>query len=147
MTSLPDRHLRRSPEQVLGAVREAAELWGGHWQRQGRGGRLALPVVRGLRRGVVEGRLTAEPSGDGTTLRLEIVSRHYRLNRAAVTILILGGLGGLTTVLWPFFPGLLRFAPAGAVLAVAAWLLVSSRLRTGDEADFLALVAELAESS
>ena len=48
-------------------------------------------------------------------------------------------------MLWPLHPAILRLAPAGIVLAIAAWLLVSSRLRNSEVKDFLHLVADLAE--
>ena len=54
---------------------------------------------------------------------------------------------GVIAMLWPFFPRLLRLAPAGIVLAIAAWLLVASKLRNADADEFFDLVlAEVPEN-
>lgn len=122
-------------------------MWGAIWQSRSGGGQLGLPVVQGLRRGVLTGDLQIEPSDSGSLLRLEVESAHTGINWAATAILLLGGLGGLTLVLWPLSPKILQLAPIGAVLAIVAWLLVVSRLRYSDAGDFLDLVAEIAEHS
>ncbi len=132
---------------MLGAIEEAAELWGALWRSEGEGGHLALPVVEGLRHGLVRGHLAISASTDGTSLSLEIVDRELRLNRSAVFILVLGALGGLTVVLWPLSPRILQLAPLGVVLAIAAWLMVVSRLRSSGVDQFLDLVSELAEGA
>lgn len=147
MEATLDRQLSESPESVLRVVDEAAEIWGALWQQEAQGGQLALPVVQGLRQGVLTGRLDMLPSNGGTLVRLEIEESHLAINWSAAGILLLGGLGGLTLVLWPLSPKILQLAPIGAVLAVVAWLLVVSRMRYSDAADFLDLVAELMERS
>lgn len=144
--SIHQRHLRAPAATALAAVSEAAEMWGADWQPTDRGGRLRLPVVQGLRRGIVEGTLRAEPAEDGTSLDLDIEDSFYSLNRSAVVILLLGGLGGLCVVFWPLSPWILGLAPIGAVLALVAWLMVVSRLRNSDVEDFFDLVAKIAES-
>ena len=56
------------------------------------------------------------------------------------------GFGGISAVLWPLFPErLLPFVPLGLVMAIGAWLLIVSRLRSAGPQDFLDTVAELAE--
>ncbi len=141
--------LQVEPAGALAAVKEAAELWGAGWEPGVAGGRLALPVVRGVRRGVLRGRLSVRGEGrrgetGRTTLAFEIEEEHQRVNRPAVVVLALGGIGGLLVTLWPFHPPLLAFAPVAVVFAFAAWLLVASRLRTSGPDDFLRLVGELA---
>lgn len=140
-----ERQFSQSPESVLRAVEKAAEIWGAAWQSRGQGGLFSLPAVQGLRQGMLKGRLRTVPSDDGTLVRLEIEESHFTINWSAAGILLLGGLGGLTLVLWPLSPKILQLAPVGAVLAVVAWLLVVSRLRYSDAGDFLDLVAELVE--
>lgn len=140
-----DRQLSQSTTSVLQAVEEAADIWGAVWQPGSLGGQLAFSTVQGLRQGVLSGKLTVEPSDGGTLLRLEIEEARFSINWSATAVLLLGGLGGLTLVLWPLSPRILQLAPIGAVLAVVAWLLVVSRLRYSDATDFLDLVAELAE--
>ncbi len=125
---------------ALEALTEAAEIWGAEWQPEATGGRLLLPVVHGLRRGVVDAIVTLTPEGDTTTLDLAIEGTHLSLNRSALAILVLGGLGGLAVVLWPLSPAILQLAPIGAVLALLAWLMVVSRLRNSSPEDFLDLV-------
>ncbi len=106
-----------------------------------------MPTVQGLRRGVLTGNLQIEPADGGSLLHLEITSTHMAINWSATAVLILGGLGGLTLILWPLSPKILQLAPIGAVLAIVAWLLVVSRLRYSDAGDFLDLVVEIAEHS
>lgn len=126
---------------ALGAVAKAAEDWGAGWQPEGSGGRLTLPVSAGVRRGVLSGRLRIEPDAPGSLAVLEIDDAHYRVNWPAVVVLGLGALGGLLATLWPFFPSLIGWLPLAAVLALVAWLLVASRLRSAGPEDFLDLVA------
>lgn len=142
-----ERQFSQSPTKVLQTVDEAAEVWGAAWQPDGNGGRLDLPVVQGLRQGVLTGRLRAEPVDEGSLVRLEVDESHLRINWSATAVLLMGALGGLSLVLWPLSPTILQLAPIGAVLAVVAWLLVVSRLRYSGPGDFLDLVAELADPS
>ena len=137
--------LPAAPDRVLAAVAEAAELWNGAWERDGSGGRLLLPVTAGVRRGVLVGDVEVRPAGPGSALTLRVEEIHYRINASAVGILLLGAGGGLLMILWPLFPTLLRLAPVGLVMAIAASLLVAARLRITDPADFLKLVVDLAD--
>ena len=50
-----------TPERALAAVAAVAEDWGAEWAPEPGGGQLYLPVVAGLRRGLLSGRLTAGP--------------------------------------------------------------------------------------
>lgn len=120
-------------------------MWGAGWQPLDQGGQLRLPVVQGLRHGIVQGTLRVEPDGAGTELRFDIEDASFRTNMSALAILILGGMGGLTVVFWPLSPTILRLAPIGAVLALVAWLMVVSKLRNSDPKDFFDLVADLSE--
>jgi hypothetical protein len=132
-----DRH------EALERVAEAAEIWGAHWRQEGTGGRLELPVTAGVRRGVLGGRLWFESASSGTRAVLRIEESRYSLNLSAIGVLLLGAVGGFVIMLWPFFPQLLALAPLAGVLALVAWLLVASRLRTTGAEEFLELVAEL----
>lgn len=137
------------------AVRRAAEAWGAEWDPEGAAGlagHLRLPVTAGLRHGLVEGRLRVEPleAGDVTStppgpasrVLFEAERSFYYLNTTAVVLLGIAGLGGLLTLIWPFFPNpeIARIAPLGAVLALAGWFLVVSRLETRGPEEFLTLV-------
>ena len=139
------RQLSQPPATVLEAVDEAAQMWGAGWQPTDQGGQLRLPVVQGLRRGIVQGTLSAASEDTGTSLRFDVEETSYTINRSAIAILLLGGIGGLTIVFWPLSPMVLQFAPIGAVLALVAWLMVVSRLRNSDAEDFFDLVADLSE--
>jgi hypothetical protein len=136
--------LPHPPEEALAAVGQAAEEWGAEFERQGRGGRLRLPVVAGLRRGLLVGPLTVEAAGAGSRLVFRPERPSYSLQLSAVGILLLAAAGALATVLWPFYPALVAVAPFGAVLALGGWFLVVSRLRTSGPAEFLELVAAVA---
>jgi hypothetical protein len=133
--------LGEPPDLVMAAVARAADAWGAELERQERGGLLHLPVVAGLRRGLVSGPLSVEaiPAGSRLVFRAE-ESRHY-VHTSSVAVLLLAGVGGLLTVLWPFYPALLPVAPFGAIFALGGWFLVVSRLRTSGPDEFLAAVA------
>ena len=143
--STPTLELSQSREKVLQAVDEAAEMWGAEWQPTAAGGTLRLPVVQGIRHGVVQATLRIESVGSKTSLHCDIEETFLTLNKSALAILLLGGLGGITVILWPLSPKILQLAPIGAVLALVAWLLVVSRLRNSDLNSFLEVVADLAE--
>lgn len=126
---------------TLAAVEHAAELWGASWQRHGTGGRIELPVHAGVRRGVVFGRIWTEPERGGTALVFRVESSDYQLKHGAVPILAVGGLGALALTLWPLYPPLLAVAPLALVFAIAAWLVIASRLQSAGVEDFLNLIA------
>ena len=138
-----EEELEAPEDQVAAAVGELAELWQGEWAPAPGGGRLALPVSAGLRRGVALIEVRLEPvEGDKSRIRLEIVEELLSLNRGAVAVLALGALGGLLTIVWPLHPDLLRLAPIGALLAVLAWLMVASRFRSEGPREFLESVVD-----
>jgi hypothetical protein len=129
-------------EKALAALAEVSNVWGATWERRGDSGRLELPVLAGLRHGVLAGTVHVEPSAGGSRIVFEIESSRYRLQWSAVAILVLGAAGGIATTLWPYFPPLLGIAPLAVVVAIGAWILVASRLRTSTVEEFLELVAE-----
>ena len=136
------------PDQALVAVAAAAAAWGAEWQPRIDGGHLALPVLAGIRHGLVRGWVRAEGRpGGGSRVTFVPEESHYGLNASAVAILVLASLGGLLTVLWPFYPRLLAAAPLGAVIALSGWFLVVSRLRTSGPDDFLAQVVAEADGA
>jgi hypothetical protein len=139
--------LAREPREALSAAKRAASEWGAELAPGEGGGRLRLPVIAGLRRGWMEGELAADPrsGGDGgTRLSFRVERQEHHLQLPAVAFLVLGAAGGILLLLWPFFPRLLRLAPLGAVLALAAWFLVLSRLQTSGPQEFLEMVAVVA---
>jgi hypothetical protein len=127
-------------EVLAQAAREAAE-WGGELEIAGDGGRLRLPVLAGLRRGVISGQLSVRPAEEGSRLLFVLEQSEYTVHSPSVGILALAALGAVPAVLWPLVPGLLSVAPFGAVLAISGWLLVVARLRTSGPEDFLNRVA------
>src|SRR6266545_4836255 len=133
--------LGEPPDLVLAAVARAVEAWGAELDRQGMGGRLHLPFVSGLRRGLVSGPLSVEaiPDGSRVVFRAE-ESAHY-VQTSSVAFLLIAAAGGVFSVIWPFFPKLLPIAPFGAILALGGWFLVVSRLRASGPDEFLAAVA------
>jgi hypothetical protein len=131
--------LEASPEEALAAVRKAAEDWGADLQEEGR--QLRLPVVAGIRRGLVTGKVEIQPTASGSTVVFRPETSLYYVQISAVVILLLAATGGVLTFLWPFFPQLMPVAPFGALLALGGWFLVVSRLRTSGPDEFLAVVA------
>lgn len=133
--------LEASPEKALAAVGRAAEDWGAELQD----GRLHLPVVAGIRRGLITGTVEVGPAKGGSRVVFRPETSSYYVQTQAVMILLLAVAGGLLTLVWPFFPKLIAVAPFGAVLALGGWFLVVSRLRTSGPDEFLDAVAVNAE--
>jgi hypothetical protein len=133
------------PEKALAALQRAAADWGAEFQPSGSGGTLRLPVVAGIRRGLVTGAVEIQPAAEGSRVTFLPETSIYYVQTAAVMVLLLAAAGGVLTVLWPFYPELLSVAPFGAILALGGWFLVVSRLRTSGPDEFLAAVAVAAE--
>jgi hypothetical protein len=129
------------PERALAVLERTAEAWGAEFEREGEGGALLLPVVAGLRRGFLRGRVSVTRAPGGARLVFAVGESAYRLHRTAVVILVLALTGAVATVLWPFFPRLLVLAPVGLALGLGAWLLVVSKLTNSGAEEFLAEVA------
>ncbi len=145
-----DQHeidLARSPEAALAAVGRAAEAWGAEVEQQGRGGRLRLPVVAGLRRGLLAGPFSVEETPGGSRVVFRPEESAQAVQVAPLLLLLLAGAGGILTILWPFYPKLLPLSSFGAVVALGGWFLVISRLRTSGPQEFLAMVAAQAEGA
>ena len=129
------------PAEALAALRQTAEDLGAEFEADGMGGKLHLPVLAGLRRGLVSGDVEILPAPGGSRLVFRPETAVYHVQTQAVMILLFATAGGLLTVLWPFFPGLLQVAPFGALIALGGWFLVISRLRTSGPDEFLEAVA------
>ena len=146
---MPDHtiDLDMPPEQALSALRQTAEDWGAHLQPgedgsiEMAGSRLHLPVVAGIRRGLVSGPVEVQPAEGGSRVIFRPEESVYYVQTAAVMILILSVAGAALTVLWPFYPQLMTVAPFGAIIALGGWFLVVSRLRTSGPDEFLTAVA------
>lgn len=124
------------PDAARAALRRAAEDWGAELD----GDRLHLPVVQGLKRGVVSGPLRIDATDEGARIAFRPEESHLYVQMASVFILLIAIVGALATILWPFFPRLLPVAPFGALLALGGWFLVLSRLRTSGPDEFLVMV-------
>jgi hypothetical protein len=138
--------LQLPPEEALSALRRTAEDWGAQFEPEGTGGQLHLPVLAGMRRGLVSGPVEIQPAGGGSRLVFRPESSVYYLQTAAVAILLVAIAGAGLVLVWPFFPGLIAVAPFGAILALGGWFLVVSRLRTSGPDDFLAAVEAQGEA-
>jgi hypothetical protein len=128
------------PAAALAALRRTAEDLGAELQTEGASTKLHLPVLAGLRRGLVSGEVEILPTQGGSRLVFRPESAVYHVQTQAVMILLLATVGGLLTLVWPFVPGLLQVAPFGALVALGGWFLVVSRLRTSGPDEFLAAV-------
>jgi hypothetical protein len=133
------------PEAALAAAGRAAEAWGAEFEAAGRGGRLRLPVVSGLRRGLLTGPLTVEETPEGSRVVFQPEESIQTLQAGSVMLLLFAAAGAVLTILWPFYPALLPLSSFGAILALGGWFLVISRLRTSGPQEFLAMVAAEAE--
>jgi hypothetical protein len=140
-----ERHaveLEAPPADSLAALAQAAEEWGARWEPAQGGGRLTLPVVFGLRRGVAIGRVEAVRLGDARArLTWSLEESHLEVHRGAVAVLALAVGPALAALAWPFWPPLLGLAPLAAVMGFAAWWLVVARLRSSGPVVFVACLA------
>ena len=135
--------LARPAAEVAAAVAETAAAWDAAWSPGGDGGRLELPVVFGLRRGVVSGAVELGRLGEART-RVVFTPESSRLvvERASVAVLSFAAIPLVVTVAWPFWPALFPLVPFAAVTGLVAWWLVVSRLRSRGPEEFLAALAE-----
>ena len=136
--------LPHAPAEALRALGAAAEEWGADFAPAaagGPGGELRLPVVAGLRRGLLSGPVAVAAAGRGSRVVFRPLAQDYYLETSAVAALSMAAAGALLSVAWPLFPQLLPVAPLGVVLAVGGWFLVLSRLRGQGPEEFLASVA------
>lgn len=133
------------PEVVLGHLEQVAEAWGAQLEPQSWGGKLVLPMVSGLRRGVVAGVVRITAAGEGSRAVFRPEEQHLEVNRPAVGFLLLALAGALMTVIWPLYPRLLPAAPLGALFALGGWFLVISRLRNSGPQEFLETLAVVGE--
>lgn len=134
------------PDAALSALRRAADDWGAELRKEDGGSRLYLPVVHGLKRGLVSGPVRIAATAEGTRVAFQPEESRLYVQSASVFILAAAILGALPTILWPFFPELLPLAPFGAILALGGWFLVLSRLRNSGPDEFLAVVEAQAEA-
>jgi hypothetical protein len=145
MTATPAEHaidLDLPPAAALAALRRTAEDLGAELQTEGASTKLHLPVLAGLRRGLVSGEVEILPTPAGSRLVFRPETAVYHVQTQAVMVLLLATAGGLLTLIWPFVPKLLSVAPFGALIALGGWFLVISRLRTSGPDEFLAAVGE-----
>jgi len=149
MTAAEHRvELAADPDRGLELLAREAASWGATWQRGGQqDGRLALPVLAGLRRGWVEGEVTVEPAGAGSRLTFRIDKNDYRLQAMSVAVLLVAALGALVVLVGPFVAALRPAVPAGILLAVGAWLFIVAGLRNSGPEEFLEGVAAAAAAT
>jgi hypothetical protein len=134
------------PDAAFSALRRAAEDWGAELSREDGGSRLHLPVVHGLKRGLVSGPVRIEATAEGSRLSFQPAESLLHVPAAPVFILVMAIVGAVLTMLWPFFPSLLPISPFGAILALGGWFLVLSKLRTSGPDEFLVMVEAQAEA-
>lgn len=141
--------LPTDPRETLRHLAKTAELWGAQWEPDGgSGGHLEIPVMAGLRRGWVLGQVEVTERAGGSKLSFVEEDSVYRVQMAAVFILILAACGALTTLVAPLFPRLLGLVPMGMMLCVGAWFFVVAQLRnSGPEEFFEELAGEEPESA
>ena len=127
------------------AIGAAAESWGAEWQGDPAdrcAGRLELPVVFGLRQGVLIGRVAIEPAGSGARLTWELEESRLTLRRLEVALLAVTLCLLLPALAWPFVPRLLALLPVAAVTGLLTWWLVLSRLRNSGPEEFFSTLAD-----
>lgn len=138
--------LDRPLAEVRAALAETAEAWDAAWTPGIDGGRIELPVVFGLRRGVIEGALELTRLGaERTRVTFTPEASRLTVERAAVAVLSFAAVPLVITIAWPFWPALFPLVPFAAVTGLIAWWLVVSRLRSRGPEEFLAALAKRLE--
>lgn len=135
--------LELPPDRASAALGEAVGEWEGDWTPEGSGGgRLALPVLFGLRRGVAVGRVEIVRLGDERSrLVWTLEESHLEIQRSAVVVLLVAAVPLAITAAWPFHPPLMTLLPFAAVAGLCAWWLVVSRLRSRGPHEFFEALA------
>lgn len=137
------RHFAASPPAACRALARAAETWGAHFEPRGaEAGWLELPVNAGLRQGRLVGAVRADGAGEGTELSFAVEREEFQLPPTLVGLLLCGAVGAVSALFWPFFPGLGKVAPLGALIALAVWFLVIAKARYVGAEVFLDRVAD-----
>jgi hypothetical protein len=134
--------LDRPEAAVAAALVEVAAAWDGEWTPHAGGGRLVLPVVHGLRRGIESGEI-ALARLDATRTRLTWTpgASELAVERRSVAVLSFAAVPLVVTIAWPFWPALFPLVPFAAVTGLVAWWLVVSRLRSRGPEEFFAELA------
>lgn len=131
------------PERALASLAAGAEAWGGEWTPRAGGGRLAIPVVFGLRRGVAVGDVELTRLGDSRTrVGWTLAESHLEVHRPSVAVLSIAAVPLVGVLAWPLWRPLVALAPFALVLGFLAWWLVVSRLRSSGPEEFLATLGE-----
>ena len=146
MTSEHTLTLEQRPDAALAALRRAADDWGAELKKEDGDLWLYLPVVHGLRRGLIAGPVQVETAESGSRIVFRPEDSDISVQAASVIVLLLAVGGAALASLWPFFPNLLPLAPFGAILALGGWFLVLTRLRTSGAEEFLGTVGVEAEA-
>ncbi|MDX1632035.1 MAG: hypothetical protein R3234_09250 [Thermoanaerobaculia bacterium] len=150
MSETRSRIYEGSREEVLGAAREAVELWGGEWtetETENVAAEVRFPVQAGLRHSVARARIRSEREPAGIRLVLELDPLSWHLHGPAVAVLLPAALAALAVVLWPFFPALGALVPLGLVTALGAWFLVLTRLQNRGASELLETVEGILRTS
>src|SRR5260370_663910 len=74
---------------------EAREDGGAECDPRGAGGQLRLPVVAGLRRGLLSGPVVVEAAGQGARVVFRPAAQDYWLETSAIAVLVMAGAGAL----------------------------------------------------
>lgn len=130
-------------EGIGETIEELVDLFGG--TREGAPGdliRFSLPSRRGIAAGdQIVCELTTELSDEeGGVVRLRSEIRSDR-SPARVALLLIGVLGAMCWLLWPFFPNLGSVSVLGGIIAFAAYFLSLRRSPIGVMYDFVQRLA------
>lgn len=139
MTSSEDRGIRYVEERVpLDGIAETAEevitAYGGEITAQSDEGRtFSLPRRRGVAAsGAVQCELTWEHDDEGIGIVTLTSGEEVAAPRPqAIALLVVGVIGAILWLLWPFFPNLGPVAWTGGIVAIAAYLLTLKKTPRG----------------
>lgn len=124
---------------------DLVELYGGQWVGSAEGVMtFSLPARRGIAAGdQVHCEMTTEETlqeGGVVRLRSEL---HVEKSPARLALLLIGVVGAMLWLVWPFFPNLGPVAVIGGVIAFAAYFLSLRRSPAGLMYDFVQRLARI----
>ncbi len=129
--------LPHDPAHSVRLLASAAADWDATWQADGPlSGRLRLPVLAGIRRGQIYGRVTLSAEAKGSRLTFHPEEQTFEVLKPQLVLLILAALGGLTLMAAPLFPVLVPLVPLSLLLVLGAWFVVANLRNSGPEEFF-----------
>ena len=110
--------LALAPARAAEAIAATAEPWGAEWTPHEGGGRLSLPVVFGLRRGQLVGKVTITATAAGSRVAWRQLESHLEIHRSSVAVLSIAAVPLLGVLGWPLWYAYAAMVPGVVLTAI-----------------------------